>query len=126
MDKFNPILGLVARIFLGLIFVMGGVGKIQGFEGFQGYMESGGIPGVLAPAVIAFEILAGAAVIIGFQARLAALALAGFSILAALMYHFDFGNQMQVTMFMKNLAIAGGMLMVFIHGSGQYSLQKQS
>lgn len=124
MDKLNPQLGLLARIFLGALFLLSGIGKLQGYEGFQSYMEAGGVPGALAPLVIAVEIIAGAAVMIGFQARLAALLLAGFSALAAILYHADLGNQMQMTMFLKNFAIAGGMLMVFIHGPGAYAIKK--
>ncbi|MGD8327139.1 MAG: DoxX family protein [Sphingomonadales bacterium] len=124
MNKFNPQLGLLARVFLGVLFLLSGIGKLQGYEGFQSYMEAGGVPGALAPLVIAVEIIAGAAVIIGFQARLAALLLAGFSVLAAILYHTDFRNQMQIAMFLKDFAIAGGMLLVFIHGPGAYAVGK--
>ena len=75
-------------------------------------MEAMGVPGALLPLVIALEIGGAAALIAGFQTRCAALALAGFSLLSALIFHADFGDQMQTIMFMKNLAIAGGLLTV--------------
>ncbi len=117
---------LSARILLALIFINAGIGKLDDVQGFAGYMASGGVPEFLAWPVILLEIIGGIAVLIGFQTRLAALALAGFSVSAALLYHFVPGDQMQMIMFMKNLGLAGGFLMLVIHGAGSISLDAKS
>ena len=119
----------VARVLLALIFIMAGLQKIPGYAGTQGYMEAMGVPGALLPVVIALEVLGGLAVAIGWQARIAAFLLAGFSVLSGVMFHLISGlsmsgmeAQMQTIMFMKNLAIAGGLLMVVALGAGPVSL----
>ena len=89
------------------------------------FVSIGGLPGELLPLVIAVQVLAGIAIVIGLQARLAALALAGFSLLAAVLFHTSFSDQMQMIMFMKNIAIAGGFLMIVAHGAGAYSLDNR-
>ncbi len=115
---------LGGRALLSLIFIMAGASKIGAYAGTQGYMESMGVPGGLLPLVIALEIGAGAAVLLGWGSRLAALALAGFSVIAAFVFHADFNDQMQTILFAKNLAIAGGLLMVVAHGPGAYALER--
>lgn len=111
------------RVLLSAIFISAGISKLgAGYAGTQGYMEAMGVSGSLLPLVIATEILAGVALLVGFKARIAAFLLAGFSLLSAVLFHFDFGDQMQSILFMKNLAIAGGLLMVVAQGAGQWSL----
>lgn len=118
----NNSIVLVARLLLGHIFLLAGLSKITGYAGTQGYMESMGVPGVLLPLVIALEIGGGLAVILGFFTRWAALLLAGFSLVAALIFHRNFSDQMQMIMFMKNFAIAGGFLLLYVQGAGAYSI----
>ena len=113
---------LVARVLLGLLFVMAGIGKLGDVSGFAGYMASGGVPGFLAWPVIGLEIIGGIALILGVQTRIAALALGAFSISAGVLYHYVPGDQMQMTMFMKNLALGGGYLALAITGAGRFSL----
>jgi len=113
---------LIGRILLGHIFLLAGINKIGGYAATAGWMEAMGVPGVLLPLVIALEIGAGLALILGFQARIAAVALAGFSIVSAAIFHADFSDQMQSIMFMKNFAIAGGLLYVAALGSGAWSI----
>ncbi len=114
---------LIGRILLGHIFVLAGFSKLgAGYASTQGWMEAMGVPGMLLPAVILLEIGAGAALILGFQARIAAIALAGFSIISALIFHTNFADQMQMIMFMKNFAMAGGLLFVSAFGAGAWSL----
>lgn len=113
---------LAARILLGLLFVMAGVGKLGDVAGFGGYMASGGIPAVLAWPVVLFEIGAGLALIVGFATRPAALALAAFCVVSGLLYHFDPADQMQMTQLLKNLALAGGYLALFVTGAGTLSV----
>ena len=103
---------LAGRILLAHIFLMAGLTKITGYAGTQQYMEAMGIPGGLLPLVILLEIGGALALIVGWQQRWAALALAGFSVIAAAVFHTNFGDQMQMIMFMKNLAIAGGLLVL--------------
>ena len=116
---------LSGRILLAIMFILAGINKIGGYEGTQGYMQSVGVPGALLPLVILLEIGAGAALLIGWQARIMAFLLAGFTLIAAVIFHSNFGDQMQMILFMKNLAIAGGLLFVFAFGPGAWSLDKE-
>jgi putative oxidoreductase len=119
----NQLLDLAGRILLAQIFVLSGLSKLgAGYAATQGYMASAGVPGVLLPLVIALELGGGLALMAGFYTRWAALALAAFSLLAAAMFHADFGDRMQSILFMKNLAIAGGLLLLARHGAGEPSL----
>lgn len=125
MDGLNKYIPLIARVLLGLIFVLAGVGKIGDPAGTAGYISSGGLPGTLLVwPTIALEVLGGLAVIVGFKARWAALALAGFSVVAAALYHNNFADQTQMVMFLKNLAMAGGLLLVYLHGAGKFAFDK--
>ena len=122
MTNLNSNLHVVARVFLGLLFLVAGLGKLGDVDGFSGYMASGGIPAFLAWPAVLFEILAGAAIIAGFQTRLAALALAAFCVVTAVLYHFVPADQMQMTQFFKNLGLAGGYLLSADARSGAFSV----
>lgn len=124
MDKLGFYAPLVARILMGALFVIAALGKLSDVAGFAGYMASGGVPAILAWPSIIFELVLGAALIVGYQARIMALLGAGFCVVAAGLYHFAPADQMQMTMFLKNFAIAGGLLMVFAHGAGPLALDK--
>lgn len=115
---------LAARILIGVLFIVAGAGKLGNVEGFTGYLTSGGLPAVLAWPAIIFEIVLGVALIAGFQTRIVALLGAGFCVLAGLLYHFDLADQNQTTALLKNLAIAGGFLMLAAHGAGRYAVDK--
>lgn len=112
----------VARVFLGHIFLLAGVSKIGAYAGTQGYMESVGVPGMLLPLVILLEVGGGLAIIAGWKTRWTAIALAGFSLASAGIFHNNVGDQIQMIMFMKNIAIAGGFLLLAAHGAGAYSI----
>jgi putative oxidoreductase len=131
----NPALthtaALVGRILLALMFVIAGVGKIGGFDGTVGYIASKGLPlpVVLAAGTVALEIVAGVALIVGYKARWAALALAAFTLLATVIFHAYWAmpaeqQMVQRLMFLKNIAVTGGLLAVFAFGAGRYSLDK--
>lgn len=122
MDK---VIELAGRILLGHIFLLAGINKISAYEGTAGYMEAMGVPGMLLPLVILLEIVAGLALVIGFKARWAAIALAGFTVLAAILFHADFSDQTQMILFMKNWAITGGLLLVYVYGAGEISMDRK-
>jgi len=122
----NNIIELAGRVFLGHIFFMAGLSKLgSGYAGTAGYMESVGVPGGLLPAVIALEIIGGLMVIVGFKVKWAAYALAGFSIIAGVIFHSNFADQMQMILFMKNVSIAGGLLLLSVHGAGLLSVDSK-
>lgn len=116
----------IGRVLLSLMFIMAGFNKISGYDATQGYMEAMGVSGSLLPLVILLEIGAGLAVLVGWKTRTAAFLLAGFTFLAAVLFHSDFSDQMQMILFMKNLTIIGGFLLLIAHGPGDYSLDKRS
>lgn len=124
-NKMNKYSSVVARILLAHIFVLAGMNKIMSYAGTQGYMEMMGVPGMLLPLVIILELGGGLALIAGWQARWVAYALAGFSVISALIFHNNLADQVQMIMFMKNLAIAGGLLLIAEHGAGAYSLDNR-
>ncbi|SDY29215.1 DoxX family protein [Citreimonas salinaria] len=113
---------LAARIMLGLLFLISGFGKTGDVAGFAGFMASGGIPAFLAWPVVLFEILGGLALILGFQTRIVALALGAFCLVSGTLYHFDPADQMQMTQFLKNLALTGGYLSLAVIGAGAWSI----
>ena len=113
---------LSGRILVSTIFVMAGLTKITGYSGTQGYMESVGVPGMLLPLVIILEVGCGLAILLGWKTKTAAFLLAGFTVLSALIFHNNFADQMQSILFMKNLAMAGGLLFIFSIGAGAWSI----
>ena len=114
------------RFFLAIMFFMSGLTKISQYAGTQGYMEAMGVPGFLLPLVILTEAFGGLAIILGWKTKYVGLALAGFTVLSAILFHADFSNQAEMTNFMKNIAIAGGFLTLFVHGAGAYSLDNRA
>lgn len=124
MEQLAKLSPLIGRIIIGGFFLMAGLGKIGDVAGTAGYMEMVGLPGILVWPAIIFEIALGIAMIVGFKTRLAALAGAAFCVVTAVMFHNNFADQVQMIMFLKNFAIAGGFLMYFAHGAGAYALDK--
>jgi putative oxidoreductase len=129
MSSTYPAIALVARVLLALMFVLAGISKFGSLAGTAGYIASKGLPlpMLLAVATAALEVLGGLALIVGLRARTAALALALFTLLATLLFHNFWAmpaeqQQVQQLMFMKNLSVAGGLLMVFALGAGALSL----
>lgn len=120
----NSVILLVARILLAFIFIMSGWGKFFAIEGTAGYISSVGLPAatLLAWAAAIFELVAGLALLVGFRTRETAWALAAFTLFAGFVFHYQPADQMQMIMFMKNLAIAGGFLALGQIGAGSLSL----
>ena len=124
MDKLSPYAPLVARIFIGALFLIAGFGKLSDVAGFAGNMASAGLPTILAWPAIIFELVLGASMLLGYQTRIMALLGAGFCIVAAVLYHNP-SDPAQTTNFLKNFAIAGGFLMLFAHGAGAVAVDKR-
>jgi putative oxidoreductase len=122
---------LIGRALLAIVFIPAGYSKIGGFAATAGYMASQGLPFVdlLLALTIALELGGGILLLVGWKARWIALALAGFTLLAAAVFHNYWAmpeaeQTMQQIMFMKNVGIAGGLLMVFALGPGRLSIDK--
>jgi len=118
MEKYSVI---ISRVLLAQIFFIAGLGKIAGYDGTAAYMSAMGVPAMLLPLVILLEVGGGLALIVGWQTRWVSLALAGFTVVAALIFHHNFADQIQMIMFMKNIAITGGLILLAAHGAGEYS-----
>ena len=122
MTDYKSVATLIARVGLSVLFIVAGYSKLSDVAGFTGYMVSGGVPAFLAWPTIALEFLGGIAILVGFQTRLVALALAGFSLLTAILFHFVPADQGQMLNFMKNLGLAGGFLLLSANGAGAYAI----
>jgi len=121
-------LPLVGRILLAAIFVISSLGKIAAPEGTQGYIASVGLPAPVLSyiAAIFIELGGGVLLLVGYRTRLVAAVLAVFSIASALIFHHALGDQNQLFHFLKNLAMAGGLIQVVAYGAGAYSLDNKS
>jgi len=122
---------LVGRVLLALIFIIAGYGKITGFEGTVGYMQAYNVPmtQVLAVLAIIVELGGGLMIAVGWKARWGAAAIFIFVLIASFIFHAFWAvpadqAQLQNIMFMKNLAIMGGMLYIIVYGSGPLSVDK--
>ena len=124
LQKYTP---LVARTFLAVIFIYTGIGKAMSFAATQQQIAGAGLP--LAPLVtvgaIAFEILGGLSLVLGFKPKVGAILLLLFLIPATLVFHNPLVDSGELIQFMKNLAIIGGLLMIVAFGSGPVSLEPQ-
>ena len=132
MSGTSDALSLVGRIFLAVIFVVSGFGKISGFEGLVGQIASKGFPAaqVFAVATIVIEVGVALMLIAGWKARWAALLLAAFTAIVTFFFHNFWAvpeaqKMMQQIQFMKNLALIGGLLMVVAFGPGRLSVDKR-
>ena len=126
MNQLQAFSALLGRLFLAMIFIQSGLSKMSDYAATQGYMDAMAVSSALLPLVIALEVVGGIAIVIGFKARLVALAMAGFSLLSALLFHTNFSDETQTIMLMKNIASAGGFLMIVAHGAGAYALDNRN
>jgi putative oxidoreductase len=122
----NGFTEVAGRVLLALLFLLAGIGKLGASGATAAYMSSAGVPRALLPAVIAIELGGALAIILGWKTRVAAALLAGFSVLTALIFHNNFADQTQMIMFLKNVSIAGGFLLLVAHGAGPFSLDRRS
>ena len=116
------IVELIGRILLSALFLIEGIGKISMQEDVMMYMENYGIPGILFIPAVILEILFPLLLIVGYKTKLAAFVMALFTFTVAIIFHTDFGNGMEMVFFLKDLAIAGGFLMIFVYGANKISL----
>jgi len=107
------------------MFLMSGLNKAGNYSNTSGWMESMGVSSSILPLVILLEIIGALAIIVGWKTKIAAFLLAGFCFVSALIFHSDFSNQVEMIMFMKNIAIAGGFLFLVANGAGNYSLDNR-
>lgn len=117
---------LIGRLLLASLFILEGWSKLKGYDSAAAYMQRYGVPGLLLPAVIALELGGGLMIAIGWRARIAAGALAVFCVLAAVLFHANLADRNQLLHFEKDLAIAGGLLLLTITGPGPWSLSSNS
>src|SRR3954466_2793284 len=125
-SRLRDSLELAGRILLSLIFLMSGIGKIASYEATVTYMNAMGVPGALLPVNIVLEIAGAVAIMAGWKTRIAAFLLAGFTLIAAFIFHSNFGDQIQMVMFLKNVAIVGAFLVLMTNGAGRYSLDARA
>jgi putative oxidoreductase len=121
-SRLGSIALLAARFLMAAIFMFAGYGKLAAYHETEVYMQNAGLPDFLLPLVILTELGGGLALILGWQVRIAALLLGGFSILTGLLFHTNFSDANQTLNFLKNIAMAGGFLALFVSGAGAYSL----
>ena len=125
MGFFTSIFELLARFFLSIVFFINGLFKSTYYEETVEYMVDFNIPAILAIPTIIFEIIFPLFIVVGYKTRISASALFLFCIATAVIFHSDFSNQVQITSFLKNIAIAGGFLILLINGPGELSLDKK-
>ena len=116
------VIEVLGRIFLSTLFLIEGINKIFNYEGTIQYMESFGVSEYLIIPAIILEILFPLLLIIGYHTKIAALVMAIFTIVVAIIFHTNFDDHMQFITFFKDIAIAGGFIIILVNGSGRFSL----
>tara|TARA_B100000886_G_scaffold104647_1_gene69634 strand:- start:2137 stop:2523 length:387 start_codon:yes stop_codon:yes gene_type:complete len=121
----SNVLDLIGRIFISALFLISAFNKIFNLGGSMGWMESYGVPGFLIFPVIAIELILPILVIVGYQARIAAGILSIFCLATAFIFHFDFSDQMQFILFLKNIGLAGGFLFIVANGTKDWAVDRE-
>jgi len=116
------IVEFIGRTLLSALFLIEGIGKISMQEDVMMYMENYGIPGILFIPAVILEILFPLLLIVGYKTKLAAFVMALFTFTVAIIFHTDFSDGMQLIFFLKDLAIAGGFMIIIAYGSNKFSL----
>jgi len=119
------VLDLLGRVLISTLFLLNGVFKISNYDGTVGWIESFGMPGILIIPAIILEVIGPILIIVGYKAKIAAGFLSLFCILTAIIFHNDFPDQMQLTSFLKNIALAGGFLFIVVNGTKDLSIEKK-
>jgi putative oxidoreductase len=113
---------LAGRLLLVFIFLHEGISLLGNYAGAAAYMQKSGVPALLLPAVIALQLGGGALIAAGVMTRVAALSFAAFCVLTAILFHWQLADRNQVLHLQKDLAIAGGFLVLACCGPGDWSL----
>jgi len=116
----------IGRLLLAQVFLILGYRKVIYYYETIGWMESMGISGSFLPLVIVVEIFGGLGLILGWKTRVWAILLCGYCFLTAVLFHTNFLDPMQQISFMKNIALSGGLLYVYAHGAGIFSLDNRN
>tara|TARA_B100000965_G_scaffold316226_1_gene276552 strand:+ start:194 stop:562 length:369 start_codon:yes stop_codon:yes gene_type:complete len=119
------ILDLTGRILISVLFFLNGIFKMSNYEGSVGWMEGFGIPGILIIPAIILELICPILIIIGYKTKIAATLLCLFCISTAIIFHNNFADQMQLTSFLKNIALAGGFMFLIVNGAKGYCLDNE-
>lgn len=114
-----------ARILISVLFLISAYNKIFNIESSMDWMSGYGVPGILIYPTILLEILLPVMIIIGYKVRIAAGLLSIFCLLTAFIFHFDFADQIQFILFLKNIGLAGGFLFIVVNGTKEWSLDKE-
>ena len=119
------IFDLLGRILISSLFLISAYNKIFSIDGTMGWMEGYGVPGIFLYPTIALEIILPIFVIVGYRAKLSASLLAIFCIATAFIFHFDFSEQIQLILFLKNIGLAGGFLFIVANGTKDWSIDRE-
>ena len=112
----------LGRVLLSTLFLVEGIGKISMQEDVIMYMENYGVPEILFVPAIILEILFPLLLIIGYRTKWAASVMALFTFTVAIIFHTNFSEGMQMILFLKDIAIAGGFMIIIVYGPGKISL----
>lgn len=121
LARAKPWCDLLGRVLLAILFITQGWSKIGDYPGMQKYMEHGGVPGGLLPLVILLELGGGLAIAGGWFARPIAVVFSGYCVLTGLLFHTGSADATEQIMLLKNLGLAGGFLLIAVHGAGSLS-----
>ena len=116
------IIEFIGRILLSALFLIEGIGKISMQEDVIMYMEDYGVPEILFIPAVILEILFPLLLIVGYKTKLSALIMALFTLTVAIIFHTNFSEGMQMIFFLKDIAIAGGFMIIIVYGPGKISL----
>ena len=121
-------LPLIGRILMAIVFIMGGIGKLSAPAATQGYIAAVGLPVPLLAYIVALivELGGGLLLLVGYRTKLVAAVLAAFCVVTALVFHHALGDQNQMIHFLKNFAMAGGLLQIVAFGPGRIGLDRRA
>lgn len=127
MDKLDPYWAPLGRLLLSIVFILAGLQKIMsGGAGMEEYMGAAGVPFILFWPAAIFEFVAGIMILAGFKTRIIAFLLAGFCVMTAFLFHMKPENPMEMALMLKNLAMAGGFLLLVRFGAGEMSMDNRA
>ena len=121
----SNLIDFLARILISALFLISAYNKIFNIESSMNWMSGYGVPGILIYPTILLEILLPVMIIIGYKVRIAAGLLSIFCLITAFIFHFDFADQIQFILFLKNIGLAGGFLFIVVNGTKEWSLDKE-